>query len=374
MVIGLTVVGLMAALLFLFRQIIGPLLLAFIIAFLFHPVAARLSSMTRLSWRGAVNLIYLLWVIVLLVLSTITGFAIVQQTQTLVDFVERFVNQLPELVADLSSRVYSIGPFYIDFSHYDLTTLANQLLNAVQPLLGRAGGLVSKFAASAATTLGWSLFVLLVSYFLLSEAGQFRERLVPIDIPGYNADMRRLGQELTIIWNSFLRGQLIISILVIIAYSLLLTVLGVRLTLAIAIMAGLARFIPWIGPLITWTVTGIVTFLMTGNYFNLEPWKYTLLVVLACLILDQIFDNLVVPRVMGQTLGVHPAGVLVAAPLLATLNLLGRYVLRKMLDLDPWPEPAKQPAPMVIPWARLMRRLRAWWHSLRSARRDSGSS
>jgi predicted PurR-regulated permease PerM len=378
--IGLTIITLFLAALFYFRTLIGPILLAFILAFLFHPLASLLNRVTKLSWKMAVNLIYLVLLILLIALFTIAGIAIVQQAQSLVDFVNSFVNDLPAMVQDLSTRVYLVGPFTIDLSQYDLTSIARQLLDSIQPLLGQAGGLVRRFATSAATTLGWVLFILLVSYFLLSEAGQLRENLLRIEIPGYNADVQRLVKELGRIWDAFLRGQLVISFLVIVSYFLVLTILGTRLTIAISLMAGLARFIPYIGPLITWIVTAIVAFLQPSNYFGLEPFQYAALVLITCLVLDQIFDNLVVPRFLGQALGVHPAGVLIAAliaarligivglvlaaPALATINLLGRYIGRKMFDQEPWPEPQALARPKEGIGPRLLRRFRAYLRTL----------
>ena len=379
MVIGIAIIAVIAALMIQFRQIIGPLLLAFILAFLLHPLANRLSSGTALSWRMAVNLIYLILVVLLAGVLTLTGFALVQQVQSLVDFVNRFVNDLPALVTGLTSREYQIGPFFLDFSQFDLSALARQLLDVVRPLMGQAGNLVSKLATTTVTVLGWGIFVLLISFFLLSESGRLPESLVPIKIPGYNADTRRLGRELTEIWNAFLRGQLVISILTAFAYEIMLTGLGMRFTLAIALMAAVARFIPWIGPAITWFVTALVALLQTSNYFGLQPVSYAALVLVACLLIDQIFDNVIVPRLLGRTLGLHPAGVLIsaillarligivglvlAAPVLATLALMGRYVVRKMLDMDPWPE--KKRLEMEVPGSRAFQRLKAWWRSLR---------
>src|SRR4030067_81122 len=144
MVIGIAIIALIAALMVQFRQIIGPLLLAFILAFLLHPLANRLSTWTSFSWRAAVNLIYLLLVIILVGALTLTGFALVQQVQSLVDFVTRFVNDLPALVTELTNRQFQIGPFSIDFSQFDLSTLAQQLLGIVRPLMGQAGNRVRK--------------------------------------------------------------------------------------------------------------------------------------------------------------------------------------------------------------------------------------
>ena len=84
-------------------------------------------------------------------------------------------------------------------------------------------------------------------------------------------------------------------------------------------------------------------------------------------IIDWIIDNLVVPRIMAQTLRVHPAavlvtaliaanllgiiGVVIAAPFLASIMLLGRYTMRKMLDLNPWPPGETLPAqPISFEW------------------------
>ena len=378
MVIGIAIIALIAALMVQFRQIIGPLLLAFILAFLLHPLANRLSTWTTFSWRMAVNLIYLLLVIILVGALTLTGFALVQQVQSLVDFVTRVVNDLPALVTELSNRQFQIGPFSIDFSQFDLSTLARQVLDVVSPMMGQAGSLVSKLATTTVTVVGWGIFVILISYFLLSESGRLPESLVPIQIPGYNADTRRLGLELTSIWNRFLRGQLVISILAALAYVVLLTALGMRFTLAIALMAAVGRFVPWIGPAITWFVTALVALLQTSNYFGLQPVTYAAVVLVSCLVLDQIFDNIVVPRLLGKTLGVHPAGVLIsaillarmigivglvlAAPVLATLTLVGRYVTRKMLDLEPWPDRRSQV--VEVPGSSSLVQLKSWWRSI----------
>jgi predicted PurR-regulated permease PerM len=381
LIVGFTVVAMIAGLFIYFRTIIGPLLLAFILAYLFQPIAARLTLSLRLPWRTSVNLIYLLTLVLLVGSITIAGLALIQQAQSLVTFVSNFIENLPKLVDQITTQSYTIGPFPLDFSQFDLEAAVQQLLGMVQPLVGQAGNIVASLAASAATFTGWALFVLLVSYFLLSEAGEVRKDLLHIEIPGYNVDSQRLIGELTRIWDAFLRGQLLISFMIVVSYYILLTILGTRLSMVIALMAGVAAFIPYIGPLITWIVTAIIAYLQPVNYFGLEPVSYALLVLVCCLVLNQVFDSYITPRVMGHTLGVHPAGVLVAAiiatdliglvglvlaaPVLATVTLTGRYIIRKMLDLDPWPPVEEKPRVPTPFWVRGARRLQAFWRWLR---------
>ncbi|MFN2264116.1 MAG: AI-2E family transporter [Anaerolineales bacterium] len=373
LIIGLTFVGILIALLIYFRSIIGPLLLAIILAYVLHPVAAFLNRKTHLSWRWSVNLVFLVFVLILLSILTVSGFAIVQQMQSLINVITTFTVRLPALVDQISSQNYSIGPYQFGLNQTDLQSLTNQVLNALQPVLGRFGSIVSSFAASAVVTMGWILFVLVIAYFMLARTGQVTDEMINIDIPGYNADIRRMNVEFRRIWNVFLRGQMIIFLLAIILYSILLTSLGVKYALGIAIMAGVARFIPYVGPFIVWIVTALVTFFQSTNYLGLEAWVYTILVVGLCLVLDAILDNIIVPKFHGDTLGLHPAAVLVAAliaaqligfvglvlaaPVLATMVLVSRYFLRKLMDQEPWPSSEDESQGTTIPWNEFISRL-----------------
>jgi len=325
LVVGLTIVAILAALLARFQSLLGPLVLAFMLTYLLHPIIKSLSNATPLTWRMAVNATYIVLVIVLISLFTATGFAVVQQFQSLVRVIERFVNELPEMLTAISTQSYVIGPYQIDMSQYlsaeNLTVLAEQVLSTVQPFLGQAGGLLATVASGTASTVGWGLFVILVSYFLLSDMTRMRNPLTSIEIPGYDADIRRLARELEMIWDSFLRGQVILFTLALLVFSMVFSVLGTRYFLALALLAGLARFVPYVGAPVTWTVTALVVYFQAGNYLGLAPWQYALVVIGFMIIIDNIFDSLVSPRLLGQTLGVHPAAVLIAAIIAA--NLLG---------------------------------------------------
>jgi predicted PurR-regulated permease PerM len=342
------------------------------LTYLLHPIVEGLSKGSKLSWRMAVNLVFVVLVIALVSLFTATGFAIVQQFQSLVRVIDRFVTDLPEMLTNLSQQSFVLGPYRIDMSQYlieeNLTSIAEQVLSVVQPLLGQAGGLLATVASQTASTLGWAIFVVLVAYFLLADMTRMPKNLFAVEIPQYDADMRRLGHELSVIWDSFLRGQVILFTLTLLIFSMVLSAFGTRYFLALALLAGLARFVPYFGPFVTWTVVALVAYFQAGNYLGLVPWQYALIVVIFVVIIDQFFDNVISPRFLGNTLGVHPAAVLVAAiiaanligligvvlaaPVLASIILVGRYTLRKMLDLEPWPDAEKTLGPVQYPWVR----------------------
>ena len=383
LVVALTVVVVIGALLVKFQFILSPLLLAFVLAYLLHPLASFFHRRLRFSWNAAVAVIYLVFILILLALLTLGGVGLVQQVQSLVTIVQDGIAAVPGLVAQFSGQVYALGPFKIDFRSIDLDSLSRQLLGMIQPILSRTGTLVGAVAGGAANFLGWTVFVILVSYFVLAESGGLRGRMITVEVPGYAEDFDRLSRDLGRIWNAFLRGQIIIFFLAVIVYSILLSVLGVRYALSLAVLAGLARFVPYVGPAINWTVLFIVTYFQAFKPFGLSPFAYALTVLVIALIVDQIFDNIISPRILSNALKVHPAavlvaaiiaanlvgllGVVVAAPILATVALFWRYTMRKMLDLDPWPEEEpSQPAPPQ--GGRIMVAIRRMYRNLRPDR------
>ncbi len=352
LIVGLTLVAMLAGLLIGYKSIVGPLLLAFMIAYLLQPLANGLRQVLRCSWRVAVNLLYLVVLVLLLGLLTWGGIALVEQTSSLVAFLQKGIADLPQMLNDLAAQPLRFGPFEIPVETTSLANLANQALGVVQPLLSRLGGVITSLASGAASTVGWIFFILLVSYFMLAESGGLREDLISIQIPGYEYDLKRMGAEISRIWNAFLRGQMIIMLITVAVYSVLLGGLGVRYFYGLALLAGLARFVPYVGPAVAWTAYGLVAFFQGWTLFGISSIVYALVVVGVAWVTDVIMDNMVVPRLLANSLRVHPAavmvaalvgarllgivGVVLAAPVVATGKLLVEYALRKLADRDPW--------------------------------------
>jgi predicted PurR-regulated permease PerM len=367
LLVGLVVVGIIAFLFIRFTSLITPLLMVFILAYLLHPLATMISYWLRVSWKAGVNILYFVILILLIGSLTLGGVGLVTQVQSLIQLVQTIVANLPTYVEALSGQVFQIGPFTLDMRTIDLNALSSQLLSFVQPVLGRTGNLVTALAGGAAEIFGWTFFVLIVSYFVMVESSGLQSDLIKVEVPGYNEDLRKLGSKLSTIWNSFLRGQIFIFAMSTLIYIVVLSVFGVRYAIGIAFLAGLAKFLPYIGPAITWVIMALVTYFQFPTPFGMQPLYYMLMVVLTTTVIDWIIDNLVVPRIMARSLRVHPAavlvtaliaanllgilGVVIAAPFLASILLLGRYTMRKMLDLDPWPAGETVPAqPISFEW------------------------
>ena len=352
LVVALSFAAIILALVMRFRNLIGPLLLVFILSFLINPAAIWLKNKTKFPWAMSVSIIYIVIIVTLLVLITWGGLSIVGQIQSFIVYIQKTVATLPDTINNLAAQTIQIGTFTIDLSTFDLNQILNPLLNSVEPILTNVGGMLTKFAGGAAEVIGWIAFIFLVSFFILLETKGMEGKLFVLEIPGYAEDFRRIGTELGKIWNAFLRGQMLIILITIVVYLIMLSILGVHYTLALAFLAGMARFVPYIGPAIAWTTLGLVTFFQGGNYFNLPPLTYSIMAVAMVWFMDLILDNFVATRMLAKTLRVHPAAVLVmaliganligvigvvlASPVTASLKLFWHYVLRKMFNLNPW--------------------------------------
>lgn len=352
LIVGFTVVAVLAAFFIKFQGIVTPMLLSLILVYLLYPLASFLNKRLGVSWQLAVGIVYLVLVLLLVGALTLSGLEVLQQLQSLLTLVRLSLDELPALIDNLSTQQYIIGPFRIDLQQLDFEALGTQAIDNAQAMLGQTGQLVGTLAGEAASAGGWTLFVLLISYFLLAESGGLREQILRVDIPGYASDFERMGEKLGHIWNAFLRGQLIMISLAALIYSAVLGGLGVRYALGLALLAGLARFLPYVGPAISWTILVLVAFFQEYKLPGMTPLGYTLLVLFIAWVIDLILDNIIQPRVMAEALKVHPAAVLIAAiialelfglvgmviaaPILATAQLVARYIVRKLFDLDPW--------------------------------------
>lgn len=386
LVFGLTIVAILAGIFLYYRSIISLLILAFIITYLFRPVVIYLTDKTKMSWRLSSTLLFVLIIILLIGLLTGAGLAIAQQVASLVRVLQDFAENLPELADEIT--VY-LGQFGAVGEIINLNDLANQALEIVQPLLGKAGSIVGSIATGAAVSIGRIFFVVFVAYFILAESQQVGKTSIG-QIPEYDYDIRRMSRQLRIVWDSFFRGQIIIFMMVFVVYLVVLSSLGVRNPVALAAMTGLAVFVPYVGIWVTASVLLVVTFFQPSNYFGLLPWQYAVMVLAVALVINFTFDNYITPRFLGRTLDIHPAAVLVAAlvmasllgligiflaaPVVATLKILGIYVFKKMFDLDPWPDPEVEIHPIEFPWFRWTRRLVTWlkmvWAKVRKDKSD----
>ena len=159
----------------------------------------------------------------------------------------------------------------------------------------------------------------------------------------------------------------------------------------LGIIAFFSEFVPLVGPTLSALVGVLVAFFQQGNWLGLDPLTLTIIVLIIYVVWQQIQNTVIVPRILGHSLKLHPiiiiigaivaanlagfVGLVLAAPLVATLRLFGGYVYRKLLDRDPWPNPPPQPEALrPLEWPRWFTRLVLAFRKLFSPRTKTGKT
>jgi predicted PurR-regulated permease PerM len=361
-----------------FQNLILQIAAAAIIAYVATPFIDLLAKKTPLGRGTAILVTYVIILILVATVFIAFGTTVFNQGLNLVYTVPDFVEGTVEWFA--TTDEIDIGPYSIDIAAFwarlDHQLIQEQLIPSIGSIVRQTGGTLIQVLSSGLQIGTQVLFTIVISIYLAFEIpnlGGYVERAA--QRPGYGRDARLLIHDFGRIWRAYLRGQVILGLIIGTAVWISLTILGVQNAFGLGVISGLLEFLPIIGPIIGTAAAAIVAFLQPTNYLGLEPVTYALVIIGVMILIQQIENNLLVPRIVGGALDLHPLiiivgvfiggamagliGAILAAPLLATVKLLGTYAWRKMFDLPPFPEgdefDYREPGPTLL--SRLGKRI-----------------
>lgn len=379
-IVAFFAVVLTAIVLYRFSSLIRPLVLAAILAFLLNPFIRWAMRRLRLSRGWAVALVF---VVVLLAAGTVLGlggFVVYDQTTALVADLPRLVTRVSDWAREhLGVVTVSLGPYSRELnlspSQIDPGLLVRQAFDYFRPAVTNSGNLAAQVAAATLGALSTLFVVLMVSVYLTKDSPRIWGALSDVaHVPGYRADADRLLREFKRIWDSYLRGQVLLGVAMFFIVSIVLWAMGVRYAFGLGLLSGLLEFLPIIGPLIATVAAVLVALFQDGNnlYIDSQVW-FGVAVAAVMFALQQLEAAVLVPRFVGDALDLHPVvvivvvlmgaslagilGAVLAAPVAATVVLLAGYGWRKMFDLPPFPDLEPPPKPHIS----TAQRIRAWW-------------
>jgi predicted PurR-regulated permease PerM/phosphoglycolate phosphatase-like HAD superfamily hydrolase len=349
-IVAATLAVLALLLLITFRVLITPTIVAFLLAIvLSYPVN---WSQRSTGWARPVAGTHIYAVLLLGLI--LTPVLIVPRMS---DLVYKLQSTLEGLVADL--RSVSTGPILIlgpiQFSPDMVIQQAGEVLGN---LIMLATGNPFTLARGLTTSLITVIYVLVLNFWLLKDTYKL-QRLIMDQIPvDYQEDARRLGLELGQIWHAFVRGQITLAIVVALLTWVVLAIVGMPNSGALALLAGVMEFLPSIGPAISGTI-GTVSALFQGSlWMPTSHLTFAIIVGLLYAIIGQLENIYLIPRFVGGQVRLHPAvafvgviagtlvfgflGVLLAMPIMASARAVLSYVYRKLFDLEPF-EPLRSP-------------------------------
>jgi len=331
-------------LIYTYKVLLGPLVISGLIAYLLYPGVSLISKRTHIDRRRIVPLVYLVFLGLLVWAMIYLVPIIISQTSLLTSQLEKFPQQIEIFQLNLNSALGFDLP--IKSFVEELETDISQLLKPDQ---------IFRILRGASTNIVWVIIIFITSFHLLRDWERLREwafGLVPNEM---EPDFRRLHQEIKVVWQTYLRGQLLIMSILGIISGIGVAVVGVPGALLLGFLAGALALIPSLGPAIDTGIAALVAWTQGSAYFELSNFSTALIIVVIFQVIQFIEGFWLTPRIMGRQLNLHPGIILIAVvgtlftlgalmaliivPLLSSLELVIRFVWRKRSGLDPWPIP-----------------------------------
>ncbi len=269
-------------LLFLIRDILILFFLVLILVAAFNPVVNYWEKKIK---RGPAVLV--LFLIIFAVVAAVIWLIM----PSLVRQISQLVIQLPELM----DRFSNLKNYVPDFEQ-NLTAISNSLT-------GLTGGFVS-ITASVFGGVFTLLTALVLTAYLLLDKDAFANFIFSVFPPASKGQLvtifDKIGQKL----GNWLRGQAILGAIIALIDLIGLVIIGVPFALVLAIISGILEIVPTIGPI----VAGLIAILVA---LAVDPIKAVFVAVLY-VIVQQIENNFIVPKVMQKAVGLSPVIIILA--------------------------------------------------------------
>ena len=341
------VVGSLAAvfLLFIWRagDIVEPFLWAMILSYILLPLVGALQRRSGLPRTAAALLVFL----ALLAFIFGGGRFLIPR---LIDNTKDLQTNWPILIANAQVTIadtltaLGLGDLAATVIAPNLQDLDRQIVAMLQrnalPVVVGAGHFLLQF-----------LIFLIATFLTLRDAPRFLtfiQRNLPRE---HRSELLQVLRDTNVMLGRYIRGQLILVLLMSTITTIALTILGVPYSVLLGVMTGVLETIPFVGPITAGAIACLVA-LGHPNPFGWSQIAYVTVVAVMYTVLRHAEDYLVIPTVIGRAVRLHPAivifallsggavfgllGIVLAVPIAATMRLVLIYIRAKLQDEDPF--------------------------------------
>ncbi|MEK7863543.1 MAG: AI-2E family transporter [Chloroflexota bacterium] len=301
---------------------------AWAVSYLLAPLVRRIDERTRLDRTMSVVVVYIGIAIVLALTGALAVPTLSQQLSDLVARAPEYGDRAGEAVISMQRSLESLG------LRVDLADLYGTLPERIGAIAGAyAADILGVVSATAGALFNLTL-VLIIAFLMLIDGDQLWRRFVHRLPAARRREAELFRDSADRSFGGFIRGSLLLGTIYAIATLIILVAFAVPFAGVLAVVSGLTMVIPFFGPIIAIVPVLAVAAVGAGDRL--------LWVFLAMLLLQQVTLNVIGPRIMSKSIGIHPLfvflallmgarvagfwGVVLAMPIAGVLNTVGRYV------------------------------------------------
>ncbi len=307
------------------RETLALFLFAILFAYLVAPLVSRLEKPLRGRIK-AIGAVYLILIALLVGLGFLVGPKIAGEGTAL-------ATSLPSLLDEAGSGelVSQVGQRH-GWSEARQAQIQNFFIAHKDDIL-RFGRAIGQKVATPAQHIWWLILIPILSIFFLRDGRSIGENLIAMGrAPGERQTLRGIVGDVNIMLGSYIRAQLTLASLTLVAYTVVLSILHLKYALILGPLAGIFEFVPVVGP----AVAAIIVFMIAV----LTSFPHLIWLVIFLGIWRLVQDYINAPHIMGGSLEISPlvqilavlsggeiagvAGALISVPAVATLRILWR--------------------------------------------------
>jgi len=320
-----------------------PFAWAIITAYLLHPFVSMVHRRTRLPEPLITFWLYAMIGLLLTILAINFG-------PVLVDQISQFNDEIPKISDDIETWINDNQQGRLDEMGIDSTYInerLDEIGTEIANTLGKAALPVLFSTFSIAVEL---LIYLVASFYFIVHGDRFVMAFRAVLNRKYHAEFDRLMVEINSTLGAYLRGQALLVLIMASASFAVLSVLGVKYALIIAIATGFLELIPLVGPWIAGAIAVTVSIFQDTTPFGWSHVGLAVVIGLAYFALRQAEDAFVIPTVIGRFVHLHPLlvifcvvvgtalggilGLILAVPIAAVLKILISYLYAKLITRE----------------------------------------
>ena len=330
-------------------SLIKPLLIAIIIAYLLFPLTRSIENFLRTNTiykvkkqgnRRMIAIISSYLLIIAIVLAIIWGiyFMIGGQLSksttltNIINDISSYLNSNSFTTSSIKSTLENLNISFID----KLEPYIIQIVDTVQKYIINNLGLMTSNIMSIGSSIATFFISIIISIYILKDSEYFIglwKKLYSLIFKDTVAGKKcsEIFSIINDVFSKFIRGQLLEAVFVGILSSIALTIVGIDYAIVIGVIAGICNMIPYVGPIVG-TILAAVMGLLSGS-----PIK-VLYAIIAMLVVQQIDNNFLAPKIVGQSVGLHAVftmmailiggniggliGMLIAVPIAASIRVI----------------------------------------------------
>ena len=310
-------------------DVLMPFILGGAIAYFLDPVADRLERL-GLSRVAATAVITLCGVLLFVIVTLLV-------VPTLINQAAQLVNVAPEYARSIAGSLTERFPTLLD----EQSTIRKSIQTLGETIQSRGAALVETALTSALSfvnVLVLLVIVPVVSVYMLLDWDNMVAKIDTLLPRDHAPTVRKLAGEIDDTLASFIRGMGTVCFVLGSYYAIALMVVGLQFGLVVGFIAGLVTFIPYLGALIGGALAiGLALFQFWGEWVSIG-------LVAGIFVLGQIIEgNVLTPKLVGSSVGLHPVwlllalsvfgslfgfvGMLVAVPVAAALGVIARFAV-----------------------------------------------